>query len=392
MAKQLYIDFDEYIRQGEPSQKEKASIWSTAIGLQAVDGLTTSEYLQQTAKRHIEGEITIDEVKKLIRNYYITKSAHDNDDSDTEEADLVSANISKILSTDAMTFSTLGYTLIHRNIFDGVFKFAGKIRDYNITKKEWVLHGDTVTYMYARDLRLALDYDMEQERQFNYGGLTSDEIIRHISQFTANLWQIHAFGEGNTRTTAVFIILYLRSLGFKVNNDIFAQNSWYFRNALVRYVYKNHHGVMPEPKYLERFFRNMLLGEKWVLKNRYLILNPPEEFAEQPRLDDPTSYPTSTPQVANKYRTSSEQACNMFYTEDENIRQLVGSIGEERHSIKEIMELVGLKHRPNFMSLWLNPAIEAGFIRMLYPESPRHPRQKYLLTVKGVGLYNLLNK
>ena len=111
--------------------------------------------------------------------------------------------------------------------------------------------------------------------------LSIDEIISHISKFTANLWQIHAFGEGNTRTTAVFVILYLRSLGFTVNNDIFAQNSWYFRNALVRYVYKNRDGVMPEPKYLERFFRNMLLGERWVLKNRDLVVNPPEEFKNQ---------------------------------------------------------------------------------------------------------------
>ena len=387
MAKQLYIDFDEYIRQREPEKAERAYAWSTAIGLQAVDGLTTSEYLQQTAKRNIEGEISIDEARELIRNYYITKTVHDDDDAGKEEADKVSANITKILSVNAMAFSTFGYTQIHRNIFDGVFKFAGKIRDYDITKKEWVLHGDTVTYMYARDLKLALDYDIEQERQFNYGGLSSGEIVQHISRFTANLWQIHAFGEGNTRTTAVFVILYLRSLGFNVNNDIFAQNSWYFRNALVRFVYKNNKGVMPEPKYLERFFRNMLLGEQWVLKNRYLILDPPAEYAEQPRLDTPTSE-----QVPNKHRTSTEQAGNMFSTDNENIRRLVCCIGEGQCSIKEMMESAGLKHRPNFLSLWLNPSIADGFVRMLYPDSPRHPRQKYLLTVKGLGLYNNLKE
>lgn len=307
MAKQLYIDFDEYIRQGEPDQREKASVWSTAIGLQAVDGLTTSEYLQETAKRNIEGEITIDEARQAIHNYYTTKIAHDSADADVEEADRVSANIAQLLSSNTFSFSAFAYTMVHRNIFKGVFKFAGKIRDYNISKKEWVLHGDTVMYMYAADLAMALEYDIEQERQFNYGGLSSDEIIAHISRFTANLWQIHAFGEGNTRTTAVFVILYLRSLGFNANNEIFAQNSWYFRNALVRYVYKNRNGVMPEPKYLERFFRNMLLGEQWVLKNRYLVLDPPEEYTEQPRLDTPTarrqeetlasarSTPTSTP-------------------------------------------------------------------------------------------------
>ena len=195
-----------------------------------------------------------------------------------------------------------------------IFKFAGKIRDYDISKKEWILHGDSVLYMYAADLRAALEYDLEQERMFNYGGLSIDEIISHISKFTANLWQIHAFGEGNTRTTAVFVILYLRSLGFTVNNDIFAQNSWYFRNALVRYVYKNRDGVMPEPKYLERFFRNMLLGERWVLKSRDLVVNPPEEFKNQPRLDSPEQVP--------------EQVGNAFLTSNDNIKRLVLAIGD----------------------------------------------------------------
>lgn len=385
MAKQQYIDFDEYIRQGEPSQREKAAIWSTAIGLQAVDGLTTSEYLRETARRNIEGEISVDEVTELINNYYITKTAHDEDDADKEEADRVSSNIAKLLSSNTLNFSVLGYTLVHRNIFNGVFKFAGKIRDYDITKKEWVLHGDTVTYMYAADLTAALEYDLEQERQFNYSGLSSDEIIRHISRFTADLWQIHAFGEGNTRTTAVFVILYLRSLGFNANNEIFAQNSWYFRNALVRYVYKNRDGVMPEPKYLERFFRNMLLGEQWVLKNRYLILNPPAEYSEQPRLDTPTSTPTSTP-------ASTQQVGNQFWTNNENILRLVKAIGCEELSVKDMMNAVCLRDRKNFLDYSLNPSIAEGFVCMLYPESPRHPRQKYLLTVKGVGLYNLVMK
>ena len=384
MAKQQYLDFDQYIRQGEPSQREKAANWSTAIGLQAVDGLTTSEYLQKTARRNIEGEISINEVQELINNYYITKTAHDEYDADKEEADRVSSNIAKLLSSNTLNFSVFGYTQVHRNIFNGVFKFAGKIRDYDISKKEWVLHGDTVTYMYAADLKLALEYDLEQERQFNYGGLSSDEIIAHVSRFTANLWQIHAFGEGNTRTTAVFVILYLRSLGFKADNETFSHNSWYFRNALVRYVYKNHEGVMPEPKYLERFFRNMLLGEQWVLKNRYLILNPPAEYSEQPRLDTPTS----TEQVPVQVPV---QVGNQFWTDNENILRLVKAVGYEKLSVKEMMDAVGLKHRMTFMDYSLNPAISEGFVHMLYPESPRHPRQKYLLTVKGMGLYNLMN-
>ena len=388
---QLYFDFDTYLRQGEPSQREKAIVWSTAIGLQKVDGLETSVYLQQTALKNIEGEITIDEAKQLVDSYYISRQAQDEDNDDKEEADRVAANIAKLLSTNTLAFSFFGYTQVHRNIFEGVFKHAGQIRDYDITKREWVLRGDTVNYMYAADLKRAVEYDLEQERMFDYGGLSTDEIIRHVSRFTANLWQIHAFCEGNTRTTAVFVIQYLRSMGFSVNNEIFASHSWYFRNAMVRYVYKNNEGVMPEPKYLERFFRNMLLGEQWDLRNRYLVINPPAELAEQPRLDTPTSS-MQTEQVQNKYRTSTEQAPNMFYTDDKNTRDLVLTIGKEQLTVKDMMNGMGLKHRPNFLEQFLTPAISAGFVRMLYPDSPRHPRQKYLLTVKGIGLFNQLNK
>ena len=295
--KQLYLDFDEYIRLGEPEQQEKAANWNIAIGLQAVDGLKPTQYLVETAKRNIEGEITFDETQELIHNYYVSKQNRENPGADgSEEADRVSANIARLLSSKALNFTYFGYTQVHRQIFDGVYKFAGKVRDYEITKREWVLRGDTVSYGYAFELKQAIEYDLEQERQFNYGGLSHDEIASHIAHFVAYLWQIHAFPEGNTRTTAVFIIQYLRSLGFEVDNEMFKNHSWYFRNALVRYVYKNNEGVMYEPKYLERFFRNLLFGEQWVLKNRYLIINPPKEYAEQPRLDAPTS----TEQVSYK--------------------------------------------------------------------------------------------
>lgn len=238
---QLYLDFEEYIRQGEPEQQAKAENWSIAIGLQAVDGLQTSKYLQETAKRNIEGEISLDEAQGLIHNYYISKQKRETSDDDSEEADRVSANIARLLSSKALNFTYFGYTQVHRQIFDGVYKFAGKIRDYEISKREWVLRGDTVSYGYAFELKQAIEYDLEQERQFNYGGLSRDEIIAHVAHFVAYLWQIHAFPEGNTRTTAVFTIQYLRSLGFEIDNEMFRNHSWYFRNALVRYVYKNNH-------------------------------------------------------------------------------------------------------------------------------------------------------
>lgn len=379
--KQLYFDFDEYIRQGEPEQQARAENWSIAIGLQAVDGLQTSKYLQETAKRNIEGEISLDEAQGLIHNYYVSKQNRESVDDDNEEADRVSANIARLLSSKALNFSYFGYTQVHRQIFDGVYKFAGKIRDYEISKREWVLRGDTVSYGYAFELKEAIEYDLEQERQFNYGGLSHDEIATHIAHFVAYLWQIHAFPEGNTRTTAVFTIQYLRSLGFKVDNEMFKNHSWYFRNALVRYVYKNNEGVMYEPKYLERFFRNLLFGEQWVLKNRYLVINPPVEYAEQPRLDAPTS-------TEQADRTSTEQVPNMLTSSNANINRLLVELGNEQLSIKEMMEHLQLKHRPNFLDLYLNPAMAEGFVRMLYPESPRHPRQRYLLSEKGQMVYS----
>ena len=378
-------DFDEYIRQGEPDKKEKAYIWQTAIGLQAVDGLSTSEYLKETAKRNIEGEITVDEVSRLIKSYYQSKTQREPDDDEKEEADHAAANISKILSARTLDFSTAGYISLHRRIFEGVFKHAGKIRDYDITKKEWVLNGDTVNYLNSEDLRRALDYDIEQERQFSYKGLSTDEMIAHITRFVSGIWQIHAFGEGNTRTTAVFAIQYLRSIGFDINNDLFAKHSWYFRNALVRANYKNARlGIDYTPVYLEHFFRNLLLGEQWDLRNRYLHIQATEEWKEQPRLD----MPASTGQVQDKFGISTREVLNQFDTDNHNIQRLVLAIGEQQMSVKEMMEVLSLKGRDNFLKVYLNPAIEEQYVRRLYPNSPRHPRQKYLLTVKGLALYN----
>lgn len=371
------MDFEQYIKQNEPDKKERVYAWQTAIGLQAVDGLKTSDYLRDTACKHIEGDISIDEARELIKSYYLSKSNREPDEDGTREADIVAANITKILSVRTLDFSTNGYVSLHRRIFDGVFKFAGHIRDFDITKREWVLDGDTVNYLNWEDLRRAIDYDIEQERNFNYIGLSSDEIIKHITRFVSNLWQIHAFGEGNTRTTAVFTIQYLRSIGFDVSNNLFADHSWYFRNALVRANYKNvQKGIDYTPVYLERFFRNLLLGDGWDLRNRYLHINASGEWREQPNISG-----TCTGQVQDKRRTSAGQA-----EMNPNIERLVKAIGQEQLSTKHIMEKMQLKGRDNFLNLYLNPAIENGFVALLYPDKPRHSRQKYLLTVKGLAL------
>jgi len=392
--KDSYIDFDEYIRQGEPSQKEKAGYWQTAIGLQAVDGLTVSTYLQDTARRHIEGEITIDDARELVNQYYITKTAHDANDEDKEEADRVSSNIVKVLSSPTFNFTTGGYQSVHRRVFEGVLKHAGDFRTYNITKKEWVLEGDTVLYLNWEDLRLAIDYDLEQERAYTYKGKAPDELITHLARFVSGLWQIHAFGEGNTRTTAVFTIQYLRSLGFDVDNDQFAKHSWYFRNALVRANYRNvTKGIDYTPVYLERFFRNLLLGEQWDLRNRYLHIHPTQEWSVQPNLATPTSTPISTPTstpISSPAITLNPNS--KLYTANANILELVRIVGNEELSIKQMMENRELKDRKNFLEYHLGPALKERFIRLKYPDRPNHPRQKYLLTVKGVALYNELTK
>lgn len=265
--------FQEYIKESEPAKRDKSYAWHTAIGLQAVDGLQTSEYLVQTAVRNIEGEISFEEANALLQTYYEENPASDMSDR-TEEADKVSARIAALLSERAFSFTPNEYLSIHRKLFTGIFSHAGCIRDYNITKKEWVLNGATVLYGGATELEATLDYDFSEEKKFSYKNLSMDEIIHHLAVFVSRLWQIHVFGEGNTRTTAVFFIKYLRTLGFDVTNDIFAENAWYFRNSLVRANYNDlKNGIYETTEYLEVFLRNLLLNENYPLHNRPLHIS-----------------------------------------------------------------------------------------------------------------------
>ena len=368
---QKYIDFEAYERVAEPHKRERVSAWRTAIGLQDVDGLRVSDYLKEIAVKHIEGDITIDEVREQLQSYYVNKTTHDADDAEKEEADRVAANITKLLNEKSFSLTPLEFLNIHRHLFEGVFKHAGEIRPYDISKKEWVLQGDTVVYGRAADIHETLKYDIQTERDFSYKGLTTDEIISHVVDFVTLLWQNHPFREGNTRTTAVFVIKYLHSCGFNVNNELFADNSWYFRNALVRANYSNPpKGIQPDKSFLVKFFRNLLLGENYELKNRYMLIGYKDD-----ENDTHTSTPTSTP-------------TSFIHTNNKSIIRLVKALGEEQLSVKVMMERIGLKDRENFLDYSLNPSMNEGYIRMLYPDSPRHPRQKYLLTVKGLALYN----
>ncbi len=268
--KRWQLELEEYIRQGEPEQAEKSEAWQIAIGLQQVDGLKTSAYLLDTAKEHIEGKLTIDEVQKRVQSYYKEHDKRTAIENATREADIVSARITQLLGEKTFQFSPAELMSIHRRLFDGVFKEAGKLRDYNITKNEWVLNGETVIYASWNSLQETLDYDFKTEKAFSYEGLSLVEAIKHLAKFTSDIWQIHPFGEGNTRATAVFIIKYMRTFGLKVDNEAFKKHSWFFRNALVRANYNDlQKGIHATTKFLEMFFSNLLLGADYELKNRY---------------------------------------------------------------------------------------------------------------------------
>lgn len=367
-----YPDFYEtYLYAAEPDVTERALSWDIAVGLQAVDGLEVSEYLRDVADEHINGYISMDEVQQRVAAYYAEHSER-GAAAQTDEADKVAVNIAALLNEPAFHFSPAGLASIHKRLFHNVFKFAGQMRTYNITKKEWVLEGDTVRYAHAAEIIMALDYDMEKEKRFSFKGITQDKLVEHIAHFIADIWQVHPFPEGNTRSTAVFCIKYLRYLGFRVTNLPFAHHARYFRDALVRANYNNTPaGICADYSFLIRFFRNLLLGEEHELKSRFLHVR-----AE------------STGQVQDKQGISEGQVTGQVAGHvdaplNPNVQALLLAIGGEQLSVREMMLVLRLKGRDNFLKKYLTPALEGGYLCMLYPDSPRHPRQKYRITPKG---------
>ena len=267
-----------YFKAEEPGRRERAGAWATAIGLQKVDGLTPSQFLFDTAKDHIEGRITQNQARRRIHDYYAAQAEVARPDPEKEEADKVSERIVAVLNDGGFAFTPEYFISIHAKLFKDVLSSAGKLRTVNIRKREWVLKDDSVTYGDAATIKQSLVRDFIDEREFDYGGKTPRKIIPHFARFIAQIWQVHPFGEGNTRTTAVFAIKYLRSLGFSVDNDAFRDNAWYFRNALVRANYADYaREVSRDWSYLEIFFRNLLLGEQNEMKSRYLLIGFTEE-------------------------------------------------------------------------------------------------------------------
>ncbi len=407
-------DFDIYLRQTEPGMRARVGAWQTAIGLQAVDGLQASPYLRQTACRHIEGDISIDEVRELVDSYYISKEGRAH--AGAEQADKVSANIARLLGEQAFTFSPVGFVSIHRRIFDGVFPFAGKLREHNICKKEWVLAGNSILYTSASELEATLEYDLSQEKRFNFSSLSLDEVIEHLAKFVAGLWQIHPFAEGNTRTTAVFAIKYLCSMGFDIGNEVFARHSWFFRNALVRANYRNMRlRVEPDIKPLVHFLRNALLGETHPLRNRDLYIGEPcsphAEDAMAARKpageaglsagcaagscmqspttgqvqDKPGIFAAEGKELQKKINKKEQVGLAPVDASALHLRQkrLLRTLGNQTLGVPELLHALRLTTRQSFMRVWLTPAMDMGLVKALHPESPRHPQQKYLLTRKG---------
>lgn len=265
--------FKEFIKETNQNKRDKVFAWRTAVGLQEVDNLKPSLNLINLAIRNINGEITLKEVSNLIDAFYKEKT-HDKDNQRIEEADKVSLRIVSILSEKSFSFTSNEYILIHRKLFRGIYNHAGLIRDYNITKNEDILNGESVIYGSFSELKEALDYDFAKEKKFSYQNLSTKELIKHLALFISNLWQKHIFGEGNTRTTAVFLIKYLRTLGLNVTNDTFANNSKYFRNSLVRANYNDYKkGIYENREYLELFLRNLLLNEENSLNNQELHIS-----------------------------------------------------------------------------------------------------------------------
>ncbi len=332
-----YRELEQYLSSGEPGVEERARNWSIAIGLQDVDRLKPSEFLLEQAKANIEGSISSEEVGQRLEEYYSQKSVREQAEADgTFEADQVANRINLLLAEKAFSFSPMELVRIHGFLFKGVLSHAGQFRTYNITKQQWILDGDTIGYGSEGSLSDLLTYDFGEEKKFDYSVVSSVEAIRHIGRFISSIWQIHAFGERNTRTTAVFLIKYLRSFGFAVNNESFEKHSCFFRNALVRSQYENiPKGVHRIFEPLERFMNFAVFGIPADLRNRTLHIRWKETKPQNDVLD-------STKRQNDVLETSVELSAQLTLKEMAVIRLIMN---DQQISIANIATKTGLSKR-----------------------------------------------
>lgn len=260
--RELDSSMEEYVPVETPKNYVKQLQWDMAIGLQEVDNLKPSSYLEKLMDENISGNITVEQVKKGLRSYYEEKGKRHEIDYNEMECDLVSTRIVEFLNMDDFELSADYFLYVHKYIFQDVFAFAGKIKDRNLSKPEPILNRDTVRYGDFKTIISSLEYDISLENEKDYNAMNIVDVIYSITDFSSRIWQIHPFEEENTRSTAVFIQKYLVYLGYEVDNTLFKEKSVYYRNALVRSNYFNRElNIKEEKSFLIKFYENLLLGK-----------------------------------------------------------------------------------------------------------------------------------
>ena len=270
-----YFDssINQYNEIDNPKGYAKQLEWDMAIGLQKVDNLKPSKYLKEIKEKNVLGELSIEEVEKSLKEYYVEKSKQNSINHNELECDFVSMRIVELLEKDDFELSVDYLKYIHKYLFQDVYEFAGEFRNVNFSKHEIILNNDSVAYGDYKTLKESLEYDISLEKDKNYKDMSIVDIIKNITDFSSSIWQVHPFREGNTRTTAVFIEKYLISLGYNVDNSLFKDKSVYFRNALVRSNYFNNYLNIKEDKtYLIKFYENLLLGKNNNLHSENMIV------------------------------------------------------------------------------------------------------------------------
>ena len=263
----------KYEEINKPSEYIKKTEWDMAIGLQEVDNLKPSKHLENLLEENIIGKLSLDEVKEELRTYYVEKEKKNEVDYNELECDFVSTRIVELLQEDKFELSVDYLKYVHKYLFQDVYKFAGNFREVDFSKSEIILNKDSVAYGDSNTLKESLEYDISQELEKDYKEMNMVEVINNITNFSSNIWQVHPFREGNTRTTALFIQKYLISLGYNVDNTLFKDKSIYYRNALVRSNYFNNElGIKEDNSYLIKFYENLLLGKNNNLRSEDLIV------------------------------------------------------------------------------------------------------------------------
>ena len=271
--KELDSSVNNYIEEEYSLNYVKQLQWDAAIGLQEVDSLKPSKYLKKLSEENVNGEKTIYEVEHELKEYYIEKEKINDINHNELECDLVSTRIVQLLEDETFKLSVDFLRYIHGYLFKDIYDFAGQFRKIDFSKHELILNNDSALYGDCKTLKESLEYDISLERVKNYKEMNIVEVINNITDFSSRIWQTHPFREGNTRTTAIFIIKYLISLGYQVDNTLFKDKSVYFRNALVRSNYfNNEKNVREDNSYLVKFYENLLLGKYNNLQSKDLIV------------------------------------------------------------------------------------------------------------------------